>query len=85
MRSKFEILYLLVLLSLTPSTAFAYLDPGTATVVIQSIIAAAATAWLTAKLYWHRLVRFFTRKQPEAEPDTQPQQQEAKETDDQPS
>ncbi len=39
--------------------AFAYLDPGTGSALIQGIIAAIAAIGVTVKLYWHRIVDFF--------------------------
>ena len=44
------------------SPAFAYIDPGTGSALIQGIIAAIAAVSITAKLYWHRIVNFVTRK-----------------------
>jgi hypothetical protein len=49
-----------ILLSSAP--AFAYIDPGTGSALIQGIIAAIAAIGVTLKLYWHRIVKFFTRK-----------------------
>ena len=45
-----------------PSTALAYIDPGTGSILIQGIIAAIAAIGVALKLYWHRLVAFFRRK-----------------------
>ena len=50
----------LILVSSTP--AFAYLDPGTGTAVIQGTIAAIAAIGVTLKLYWYRILKFFSRK-----------------------
>ena len=44
-----------------PSTAFAYIDPGTGSILIQGIIAAIAAIGVTMKLYWHRFLRLFRR------------------------
>ena len=38
--------------------AFAYIDPGTGSAILQGILAALAAIALTAKLYWHRLLKF---------------------------
>lgn len=48
---------------LCPSTAFAYIDPGTGSILIQGLIGAIAAIGVTLKLYWHRIVAIFTRKQ----------------------
>ena len=54
---------------LLANVAYAYLDPGTGSALIQGVLAALAAIVVTAKLYWHRLLRFFgirkTKKDPE--------------------
>ena len=42
-----------------PAQAYAYLDPGTGSMILQGIIGGLAAAAVVAKLYWHRLLRFF--------------------------
>ena len=42
-----------------PTSAFAYIDPGTGSILIQGIIAAIAAVGVTLKLYWHRLKALF--------------------------
>ena len=37
----------------------AYIDPGTGSAILQGILAALAAIVLTAKLYWHRLLKLF--------------------------
>ncbi len=39
--------------------AYAYLDPGTGSAIIQGLIATIATVGVTLKLYWHRIIQFF--------------------------
>lgn len=39
------------------SSAFAYIDPGTGSAVLQGILAALAAIGLTLKLYWHRFLK----------------------------
>jgi hypothetical protein len=41
--------------------AHAYLDPGTGSLIIQSVIGAIAAASITAKLWWHKLKVFFSK------------------------
>ena len=36
--------------------AYAYIDPGSGSMIVQGILAAVATIALTAKLWWHRLL-----------------------------
>lgn len=38
---------------------FAYLDPGTGSIIVQSIIAGAVGVGVLIKAYWHKLVLFF--------------------------
>ncbi len=35
--------------------AYAYLDPGTGSIVVQSIVAGVASSLFVIKLYWHKL------------------------------
>ncbi len=44
-----------------PSSAYAYIDPGTGSILIQGMIAAIAAIGVTLKLYWHRFKAFFRR------------------------
>lgn len=55
-------LSLAVVLLVGAAPAFAYIDPGTGSALIQGLIAAIAAIGITAKLYWHRIVNFFSRK-----------------------
>ena len=38
---------------------FAYLDPGTGSMLVQLLVGGAAAVAVTAKLYWHRILRLF--------------------------
>jgi len=53
-----------------PSQAYAYLDPGTGSMILQGIIGGLAAAAVVAKLYWHRLLRFFGLRK-DSSPDDQ--------------
>ena len=44
------------------SSAFAYLDPGTGSLIVQGLIAGIAMASLTIKLYWYKLCAIFGKK-----------------------
>lgn len=48
--------------------AYAYLDPGTGSALLQGILAALAAIVVVAKLYWHRLLRFFGIRKTKIEP-----------------
>ena len=43
---------------LVPLDAFAYLDPGTGSALLQGIIGGVAAIEVVLKLYWHRILRF---------------------------
>lgn len=47
--------------------AYAYLDPGTGSLIIQGIIASIAAAGAMARIYWHRITGLFRSKKPEDE------------------
>ncbi len=48
--------------------AYAYLDPGTGSLIIQSTIAAITGGLFVLKTYWHRLkAKFFSKKKPSLE------------------
>lgn len=55
-QSTFSIVALLCL-ALLPINAFAYLDPGTGSAMLQGILGALAAIAMVMKLYWHRLLR----------------------------
>lgn len=44
-----------------PSDALAYLDPGTGSLIVQSVIAAVAAAGFALRLYWGRIRLAFRR------------------------
>lgn len=56
----------LLLLSLFPVQAQAYLDPGTGSIILQGVIAGIAVAWFTIKTYWYKLAALFGKKAPES-------------------
>lgn len=45
----------------------AYLDPGTGSIILQSILAGVAVAMGVVRLYWYRLKSFFSGKTSESE------------------
>ena len=50
--------------------AYAYLDPGTGSIIIQSVIAAIAAAAMVIKVYWYRIKTFFSRASQEVTDET---------------
>ena len=49
------------------SPAYAYLDPGTGSIILQALLGGIAGAAIAAKLYWSRIKSFFGGKT-QAEP-----------------
>lgn len=59
-RSRIGQAVTLALAGLTISSpCHAYLDPGTGSIILQSILAGIAVAMGMLRLYWHRLKSFF--------------------------
>ena len=55
-------------LGLVTLPAYAYLDPGSGSLIIQSVIGALAAIGVTLKLYWHKIkLKLGGRKSVEAE------------------
>lgn len=54
----YQIIIISVLIVLSPQT-FAYLDPGTGSMILQGLIAGIAVAGFTIKTYWYRILSFF--------------------------
>jgi len=52
---------------------FLYIDPGTGSIILQAIIASVVGAALFARLFWHRILKFFGVKK-ETEPDPSEEQ-----------
>ena len=63
--------HLLLLFSLSAAfNAYGYIDPGTGSLIIQSIIGAIAAIGVTLKIYWHKLRLVFSKRRASAEEDT---------------
>jgi hypothetical protein len=63
-----KFIYLLSIFSFAiVKDAYAYLDPGTGSLIIQGIIAGSLSVALFAKTYWYKLVSFFKKDIPEEE------------------
>lgn len=65
-----RIIYFCVLFML-PISAFAYLDPGTGSMLLQVILGGVAAVGVAIKLYWHKLrVALGRRKKENPEDDS---------------
>ena len=71
MKTRFEIALIGAVFALSSQSAFAYLDPGTGSALIQGLIAAVAAVGVTIKLYWHRIIGFFGSAKPKNDQDVE--------------
>jgi len=62
-----RIAFVLVACLSIASPAYAYLDPGTGSMLISAVLGMAAAVALAVKMFWYRLVGFFRGKRPVAE------------------
>jgi hypothetical protein len=49
------------------SPAYAYLDPGTGSMLISALFGVAAALALALKMFWYRVIGFFRGKRPAAD------------------
>lgn len=54
-------LIVLVMLVCFSESAYAYLDPGTGSIILQGAIAGIALGLATIKFWWYRISGFFSR------------------------
>lgn len=79
MKNVLSLACLLAAALMFPLNAYAYLDPGTGSALLQGIIGAIAAIGVVLKLYWHRLLRMFgLRKTPPVELKTNSPAEESK-------
>jgi hypothetical protein len=52
------------------TTVFAYLDPGSGSMILQIIAGGLAAVAVTAKLYWNRLLRLLRIKKEDPQAET---------------
>ncbi len=64
MRLKLIACFCFFAILIFPTSAFAYLDPGTGSMILQGIIAGAAIVGFAIKTYWYRILGFFGKKPP---------------------
>ena len=61
MNNILRLLYIFTLI-VFPTNAFAYLDPGTGSIILQAIIGGIAALGFSIKLYWYKIKSFFKKK-----------------------
>lgn len=52
---KFSTGFFCILMLISVDSAFAYLDPGTGSMLLQVILGGVAAVGVALKLYWHRI------------------------------
>lgn len=57
-----RLIVLTVLVLLASSPAYAYLDPGTGSILVQGLLAALAAASATVAAFWSQIRGFFSRR-----------------------
>ena len=55
-----KIVFIIILLR--PDISYAYLDPGTGTLLLQGLVAALAAAGAAITVYWNKLKSLFSKK-----------------------
>ena len=61
MKLKEKLLIAFIILALWATPAYAYLDPGTGSILLQGLLAGIATLITTLSLYWRRIKAFFSK------------------------
>lgn len=64
MNSIFKQIVLITFISYSAS-AFAYLDPGTGSIILQGLIAGLAAIAVSGKLFWSRIKGFLSKDSPD--------------------
>ena len=65
-------IFIVLFLSLiAPSAAYAYLDPGSGSMLLQLVLGGLAGLAVIAKLYWHRLLGLFGMNAQQEESDSE--------------
>ena len=62
------VVVMLVAFLSTASPAYAYLDPGTGSMLISAVIGVAAAVGLALKMFWYRLAGLFRGKRGDTPP-----------------
>jgi len=61
-RRALRVLVLLVAVLSFASPAYAYLDPGTGSMLVSAVVGVAAAVGLAVKMFWYRVVGLFRGK-----------------------
>ena len=77
--TKLNLIYIIIVTTILltiASPAYAYLDPGTGSALLQGILGALAAIAVAVKLYWYRILRFLGLKKKTPMPQTSDQNRE---------
>jgi len=58
----FRLLFTTLLICMVNTSAYAYLDPGLGSILLQATIGAIAAGSLTVKIYWQKIKAFFIKR-----------------------
>jgi hypothetical protein len=61
MNKKVTIILALLINLILPSKVYAYIDPGSSSIILQAIVAAIVGAWTAITIYWQKLKIFFLK------------------------
>ena len=62
MRQKINVIVFLILFCFVfPTDSYAYIDPGSGSIILQAIIAAIAGAGTAVTIYWKKVKLFFSK------------------------
>ncbi len=56
---RFSIILSIFSFFVFPKSAYAYLDPGSGSMILQLLLAGLAGAFVVLKLFWHRVLALF--------------------------
>ena len=57
-----RLFFITLLMCMTNTSAYAYIDPGLGSILIQATIGAIAAVSLTIKIYWQKIKNFFIKR-----------------------
>lgn len=69
--SNLKFLCLIVGLISYTSPAYAYLDPGTGSMLVQGLIGGVAVVMSFLSIYWQKVKAFFVKQEPDTDIDTE--------------
>lgn len=55
-RHSFQLMIATLVIGISTTPAWAYLDPGTGSIILQVLLGGVAGLLLAGKLYWHRIL-----------------------------